>query len=574
MANKRVVIDPITRIEGHLRVEVEVDDNNVIKNAFSSSTLWRGLEVIVKGRDPRDVGLIVQRICGVCTSSHYRAGVEAVENALDVTIPLNARYVRSMIAQALFLQDHIVHFYLLHGLDWVDVISALKANPKKAEQEAYKYSKNPYAAGETDLRLAQEKVQKMVDGGQLGIFANGYWGNKTYRLTPEQNLIALSHYLKCIEVQRDGAKLMAILGGKQPHPQSLVVGGVTCVRDLLDPSRLAEWKTRFENVKEFIERAYYPDVLMAAKMFGGEASVTQAVAVPNFIAGEGIALNATENLFKAGYILNKDLTKAFDIDESLIMEECTHSWYKEDKPLHPYDGQTEPNYTGFVAKQTINGEGKSVETPSVNEKGKYSWVKSPRYGDKPFEVGPLACMLVGYAQGNKRIQKVVNDFLKESGLPAAALFTTLGRTAARMLQAKVIADHGMETFNALIENLKKDESTYTPVSIDASKEYKGRYIGEVPRGMLSHWIRIKNGVVENYQCIVPTTWNAGPIDAKGQKGPYEANLIGMKLQDITKPLEVIRNIHSYDPCLACAVHVMDTKGNKLGEYKIDPKYLA
>lgn len=574
MANKRVVIDPITRIEGHLRVEVEVDENNVIRNAFSSSTLWRGIEVIVKGRDPRDVGLIVQRICGVCTSSHYRAGVEAVENALGVTIPLNARYVRSMIAQALFLQDHIVHFYLLHGLDWVDVISALKADPKKAEQEAYKYCKNPYAAGETDLRLAQEKVQKMVDGGQLGIFANGYWGNKTYRLTPEQNLIALSHYLKCIEVQRDGAKLMAILGGKQPHPQSLVVGGVTCVRDLLDPSRLAEWKTRFENVKEFIERAYYPDVLMAAKMFGAEASVTQAVAVPNFIAGEGIALNATENLFNAGYILNKDLTKAFDIDESLIMEECTHSWYKEDKPLHPYDGQTEPNYTGFVAKQTINGEGKSVETPSVNEKGKYSWVKSPRYGEKPFEVGPLACMLVGYAQGNERIQKVVNDFLKEAGVPATVLFTTLGRTAARMLQAKVIADHGMETFNALIENLKKDESTYTPVSIDANKEYKGRYIGEVPRGMLSHWVRIKNAVVENYQCIVPTTWNAGPVDAKGQKGPYEANLIGMKLQDITKPLEVIRNIHSYDPCLACAVHVMDTKGNKLGEYKIDPKYLA
>lgn len=574
MANKRVVIDPITRIEGHLRVEVEVDENNVIRNAFSSSTLWRGLEVIVKGRDPKDVGLIVQRICGVCTSSHYRAGIEAVENALGVTIPLNARYVRSMIAQALFLQDHIVHFYLLHGLDWVDVISALKADPKKAEQEAYKYCKNPYAAGETELRLAQEKVQKMVDSGQLGIFANGYWGSKTYKFTPEQNLIALSHYLKCIEVQRDGAKLMAILGGKQPHPQSFVVGGVTCVRDLLDPSRLAEWKTRFENVKEFIERAYYPDVLMAAKMFGAEASVTQAVSVPNFISGEGIALNATENLFNPGYILNKDLTKAFEIDESLIMEECTHSWYKEDKPLHPYDGQTEPNYTGFVARATINGEGKSVETPSVNEKAKYSWIKSPRYDSKPFEVGPLACMLVGYAQGNKRIKKVVNDFLKEAGVPATVLFTTLGRTAARMLQTKLIAEHGMETFNSLIENLKKDESTYTPSVIDPKKEYKGRYIGEVPRGMLSHWVRIKNGVVENYQAVVPSTWNAGPIDAKGQKGPYEANLIGMKLENITKPLEIIRNIHSYDPCIACAVHVMDTKGNKLGEYKIDPKYLA
>lgn len=574
MANKRIVIDPITRIEGHLRIEIEVDEKNVIKNAFSSSTLWRGLETIVKGRDPKDVGLIVQRICGVCTSSHYHAGVEAVENALGVKIPLNARYVRSMIAQALFLHDHIVHFYLLHGLDWVDVISALKADPKKAEQEAFKYCSTPYAAGEGDLIEAQQKVQKMVDGGQLGIFANGYWGNKTYRFTPEQNLIALSHYLRSIEVQRDAAKLMAILGGKQPHPQSLVVGGVTCVRDLLDPSRLAEWKTRFENVKKFVDCAYYPDVLMAGKAFANEGSVVQEVNVPNFMSGDGIALNATENLFDSGYILNKDLSKVFQIDENLIMEECTHSWYQEDKPLHPYDGQTEPNYTGFVAKMTIDGEGKSVKTPSIDEKGKYSWIKSPRYEEKPFEVGPLACMLVGYAQGNKRIKKVVDDFLNLSGLPVSALFTTLGRTAARMLQSKLIVDYGIETFESLISNLKVDESTYTPVVIDQAKEYKGRYIGEVPRGMLSHWIRIKNGVVENYQCVVPSTWNAGPEDSKGQKGPYEANLIGLKLAEATKPLEIIREIHSYDPCIACAVHVMDTRGNKLGEYKIDPNILV
>lgn len=574
MATKRVVIDPITRIEGHLRIEVEVGEDNVIKNAFSSSTLWRGLEVIVKGRDPRDVGLIVQRICGVCTSSHYRAGIESVENALNVSIPLNAKYVRSLIAQALFLHDHIVHFYLLHGLDWVDVISALKADPKKAEQEAFKYCDNPYAAGEADLRAVQQRVQKMVDGGQLGIFANGYWGNKTYQFSPEQNLIALSHYLKSIEIQRDAAKLMAIFGGKQPHPQSFVVGGVTCIRDLLDSSRLAEWKTRFELVKDFVDRAYYPDILMAAKAFAKEPSVTHQINVPNFIAGDAIAISATENLFNSGYIINKDLSKAFDIDENFIMEECTHSWYQQAKPMHPYDGQTEPNYTGFIARMTINAEGKSVETPSINEKGKYSWIKSPRYEEKPFEVGPLACMLVGYAQGNERIKKVVDDFLKASTLPASALFTTLGRTAGRMLQSKVITDYGLETFESLIQNLKIDDSTYTAPVIDESKEYKGRYIGEVPRGMLSHWIRIKNGLVENYQCVVPSTWNAGPEDLKGQKGPYEANLIGMRLQDITQPLEIIRNIHSYDPCIACAVHVMDAQGNKLGEYKIDPKYLA
>ncbi|RXJ96442.1 hydrogenase 2 large subunit [Malaciobacter molluscorum] len=574
MANKRVIIDPITRIEGHLRIEVEVDENNVIQNAYSTSTLWRGLETIVKNRDPRDAGFLMQRICGVCTYSHYRAGIEAVEDALGIEPPLNAKLTRALMNQALFMHDHPVHFYHLHGLDWVDVVSALKANPALAAKEAFKYTKYPVAAGEGDLKKVQDKVKIFVEKGQLGPFANAYWGHKSFKLTPEQNLIALSHYLKALEIQRDMAKMTAIFGGKQPHPQSLTVGGVTCIMDLLDPSRMGEFLTLFKKGQDFVNNAYYADVLMAAKAYKNEPSVTDKRGVMNFVAHNTIRLNRSEYLFDSGIIMNGDISKVYPINEDLITEEATHSWYKDNQPLHPYEGKTNPNYTGFVDRQTVGPDGKMIHSKSIDEKNKYSWIKSPRYDGKPMEVGPLACMLVSYASGNDRVKKVVDQFLKESGLPVGALFTTLGRTAARMLQTKVIVDNGLETFNALIENLKVDKETYTSYKIDKNKEYKGRFIGDVPRGMLSHWVRIKNGVVENYQAVVPSTWNAGPKDANGLIGPYESNLIGMKVEDITQPLEIIRVIHSFDPCIACAVHVMDTKGNNLGVHKVDPIYGA
>ncbi len=572
MATKRVVVDPITRIEGHLRIEVEVDENNVIQNAFSSSTLWRGLETIVKKRDPRDAGFLMQRICGVCTFSHYRAGIEAVEDALGIEPPLNAKLTRSLMNQALFMHDHVVHFYHLHGLDWVDVVSALSADEKKAAQEAFLYSKYPIATGEGELKKVKHRVKEFVDRGQLGPFANAYWGNKTYKFTPEQNLIALSHYLKALEIQRDMAKLMAMFGGKQPHPQSLTVGGVTCVMDLLDPSRMGEYLTLFKQSAEFIEYAYAADIKMAAKMYKDEPSVTQQAGVMNFMSHEEMRLNSTEYLFDTGIIKNGDLSKVFDINEDLITEEATHSWYANNEPLHPYDGKTNPNYTGFKDMETIGADGKMVHSKVIDTKGKYSWIKSPRYDGTPMEVGPLASVLVSYAKGNEKIVPIVNDFLKETGLPKAALFTTLGRTAARMIQSVAIARHGLEAFTTLVENLKVDQETCTSYKIDKDKEYKGRFIGDVPRGMLSHWVRIKDGVIENYQAVVPSTWNAGPIDSKGQHGPYEANLIGVKVADITQPLEIIRIIHSFDPCIACAVHVMDQKGNDLGSYKVDPVY--
>ena len=575
---KRVVIDPITRIEGHLRVEVVVDENNVIKDAYSSATLWRGIEVILKGRDPRDAGFITQRICGVCTFSHYRAGIVAAENALGIKPPLNAELVRTLLNMALFFHDHTVHFYQLHGLDWVDVISALKADPKKASEEAFKYvpkGYEPIATGEDELREVQKRVLAFAKKGDLGPFKNGYWGHPTMRFTPEQNLIALSHYLKTLEMQRTAAQMMAIFGGKNPHPQSLTVGGVTCIMDLQDPARLAEYLTKFKEMADYTNRAYYADIVMAAAAFGKEPSVVQPNNLGNYLTYKTMQTGADSYLFDAcGYIKDHDLSKFYEIDESKIAEDVTHSWYQDTGFRHPYNGETIPNYTGYVDGKSVNGEGKEVNAKVVNPNGKYSWVKSPRYNKEPMEVGPLACMAVNYAKGNEKVRKVVDGFLAQTGLPASALFTTLGRTAARMLQTKTIADFGIEAFNNLIENLKVDQSTVAPYEIDPNKEYKGRYIGDVPRGMLSHWCRIKDGVIENWQAVVPSTWNAGPMDANGKKGAYEANLIGMKLADPSKPLEVIRNIHSYDPCIACAVHVMDVKGKKLGEFKVDPLYGA
>ena len=571
--SKRVVVDPITRIEGHLRAEVVVNDEGVVEDAFVSSTLWRGLEVIAKGRDPRNVPLLMQRICGVCTYSHYLKSTMAVEDALGIKIPLNAELVRTLMNAALFFHDHVVHFYHLHGVDWVDIVSALSADPKKASELAFKYTDSPIATGENDLKKVQETVAKFAKDPQgLGPFANAYWGHGTYKLTPEQNLIALSHYLKALEMQRLAAQLMAIFGGKNPHPQSLVVGGVTCVMDILDPSRMGEYLTKYKDMANFVKNAYIADIKMAAEMYATEPSVVKPAGVKNFMAFQEFMVGRDEYLFESGYILDADLSKVFEINEDLITEEATHSWYADNDPQHPYDGTTVPKYTGYVDGESVGPDGEMIHSKNIDPKGKYSWIKSPRYDGKPMEVGPLACLLVNYAKGNKLVKDAVDGFLKETGLPVDALFTTLGRTAARALQAEIVADNAIKAFYNLVENLKVDQETCAPYVIDKDKEYKGRGIGDVPRGMLSHWIRIKNGVCENYQAVVPSTWNASPEDASGVKGPYEADLIGLKIENLSQPLEIIRIIHSYDPCIACAVHVMDTKGNKLSEYKVDPLY--
>lgn len=570
---QRIVVDPITRIEGHLRIEVMVDENNVVKEAYSGSTLWRGIEQIVKGRDPRDAGFMTQRICGVCTFSHYRAGIEAVENALGIQIPLNAELTRTLMNAALFLHDHPVHFYQLHALDFVDIVSALSADPKKASDEAFKYCDTPYACGADQLKAVQDKVAAFVKKGALGPFANAYWGHSTYHFTPEQNLIALSHYLECLRIQRTAAQMMAIFGGKQPHPQSLTVGGVTCVMDLKSPARLGEYMVKFQEVADFVNRAYYPDLVMAGKAYANEASVLGDVGVPNLFTSQTFMVGKNDYLFQSGIIMNGDISKVLEVDESKITEEATHSWYKNDKALHPYDGETEPNFTGLKDEKTLNAKGEMADSKVFDTAGKYSWIKAPRYGGEPMQVGPLANIVVNYAKGNQYVVPVVEKFLSDTGLPLGAVLSTLGRTATRMIEAKVVADNCLKAFNNLVENLKVDDSTCAPYVIDKNKEYKGRYIGHVPRGTLSHWCRIKDGVIQNWQAVVPSTWNASPKDAEGKMGSYEACLVGMKIADLKQPLEIIRKIHSYDPCIACAVHVMDMKGNEISHYKVNPNLI-
>jgi quinone-reactive Ni/Fe-hydrogenase large subunit len=371
--------------------------------------------------------------------------------------------------------------------------------------------------------------------------------------------------------------MMAIFGAKQPHPQSLTVGGVTCIMDLQDPARLGEYMTKFKEIAEFVNHAYYPDVVMAGIAYSKEPSVTGGLGVANLFTEKEFQINAKDFLFESGVMMGEDVVnlitgkpfKVQTLDESKITEEATRSWYKDNAAYHPYEGRQEPNYTGFKDAQTINDKGELAATKVIDENGKYTWVKAPRYDGKPLQVGPLANIVINYALGNKRVKVVVDKFLKDTGLPITAVASTLGRTACRMIEAKVVADNGLEAFTALIQNLKVDDATCASYKIDKNKEYKGRYIGHVPRGVLSHWVKIKNGVIENYQAVVPTTWNASPKDAKGVRGSYEESLIGLKITDLSQPLEIVRIIHSYDPCLACAVHVMDTKGNEMSSYKVN-----
>ncbi len=590
---KHIIVDPITRIEGHLRIEAIIDENNKIIDAYSSSTMFRGIETIVKDRDPRDVGLMTMRICGVCTGTHYQRSIEAVEDAFDITIPKNARIVRNLIQGALYMHDHLVHFYHLHALDFVDIIDATKANPAKTAAEAVKWAKvaghKPYISAEADFKAIQDRVIKFAKEGRLGIFGNGYWGNKNYKLTPEQNLIGVAHYLKALDVQREMAKMQAIFGGKNPHPQSIVVGGVTCVQDIKNPARIALFKQLLKETTEFVKGAYLPDVYMAGTMYAKEATDGAATfhasnhkgALGKEVGGTGGGILSymtygdfrlddtgfynSKLLFGKGLVLGGDITKVHELDESKITEDVTHAWYEgTGAPEHPYDGTTIPKYTGLDKKEDGYAYLKTEE--------KYSWIKSPLYNGQKVEVGPLARIVVGYVAGDERIKKYAGNFLERSGLPLTVLFSTVGRTAARAIETELMADVMLEWVDELAKNAASgDLSTWTEFDFDkVSVECKGRGLAEAPRGALGHWVRIKDGLVSNYQAIVPSTWNAGPRGPNGEVGAYEAAVIGTVVANPEEPLEIIRTIHSFDPCIACAVHVVDTQGKELAVYKVDP----
>ena len=559
MNKKKIVIDPITRIEGHLRVEVELDENNVVTEAWASGQLFRGIELILKGRDPRDAGLIAQRICGVCTNVHYRASISAVENAYSITPPDNAEIIRNLTTLALFVQDHVVHYYHLHSLDYVDVVNALEADPAKANLVAKTFHEHPYRNSTGHLASVKEKLAGFVKAGRLGLFSNGYWGHDAYKLSPEENLIHMSHYLEALSVQRELSKAIAIFAGKTPHPQNLVVGGVTSVAEMLNPQRLNDFIFIIKESRDFIERAYIPDMMMLTKAYKEEIKAGVGRGSGNFLAAGGYRFGKAQTLFENGVIVGHQFENIEDFDETFITEEASRSWYEDDEATLPYDETTIPYYTD------LNEDG------SLKTEGKYSWVKAPRYQGLPMEVGPLARMVVGYVKDSPIIKPYMQRFMQKTDMELMDFSTTVGRNAARAVESQICCDYIFDFVSKLIENIKYyDEETWTKYVFEAlPKAGKGSGIYEVPRGMLSHFVRIEDAKIANYQAVVPTTWNASPKDANGARGPYEESLIGLKLADPSSPLEVLRVVHSFDPCLACAVHIIDIKGNEIAQYKVN-----
>lgn len=561
---ERIVVDPITRIEGHLRIEAEIE-NGVIKDAYSSGTMVRGIETIVKDRDPRDVWAFVGRVCGVCTSTHSLCSVRAVENALDIKIPHNAELVRNIMANVLYMHDHVVHFYHLHALDWVDIISALKADPAAASAAAQQLSPWPKSSAGY-FKGIQDRIAKFAASGQLGIFANGYWGHPAYKLTPEQNLVAVAHYLEALEWQKEIVKVHAVFGGKNPHP-NYVVGGMPCSINLneansINAERLAFVRKRLDEAKTFIDQVYIPDIMMIAEVYKDDWGKIGG-GISNYLAYGDFPTQGYENhesmKMPRGIILDRDLTKVHPVDANSpeeIQEYIYHSWYEyakgNDAGLHPYDGETKLNYTGPRPP---------YKHLDVNDK--YSWIKTPRWKDKPMEVGPLSRMLVAYAAGKEPQKSLIDDTLRKLNLPADALFSTLGRTAARALESKLNADWALEFFDELEANVQADSRMMNNEKWDESswaKQAQGVGLTEAPRGALAHFIVIENNKVKNYQLVVPTTWNASPRDKNGVLSAYESALIGTPVHDPKLPLEILRTVHSFDPCLACAVHLYDEDG--------------
>jgi len=539
----RVVIDPVSRIEGHLRIEVEVDNGRVAK-AWSTATLFRGIETILNGRDPLDAPLITQRLCGVCTYVHDLASVRAIEDALGVDITDNARIVRNLMLGAQFLHDHIVHFYHLHGLDWVDITSALNADATATEDLARAISPE---ADTIDFAAAKSRLQSLVNTGNLGPFANGYWGHSAYIMSPEENLLVTAHYLEALKKQATAAKMMAILGGKNPHPQSTVVGGVTCGGEL-SADRLNSFRAYLEETRKFVDTVYIPDLKAVAAKYPEWTSVGS---FSNFMAcGEfPLGPNVPADLFMPrGLIFNGDIYNVQALDPAYISEHVARSWYAGSADYHPEVGETVPNYSG------------------IDLDNRYSWLKAPRHDGEAMEVGPLARVLVGYGLGQAEFVNPVQQFLADTGLSEANLLSTLGRTAARGLETAIIGDAMVDWLYELENNLALgNNQIYQNYSMGTGS---GTGFLEAPRGALGHWINIQGSSIDNYQMVVPTTWNLGPRCAEGIPGPLEQALVGVPVADPASPVEVIRVIHSFDPCIACGVHVIDPSADKTYSVKV------
>ena len=578
--NKRVVVDPITRIEGHLRIEAETAADGSIAGAWSSGTMVRGIELILKGRDPREAWAFAQRICGVCTLVHGMASIRAVEDALQWRVPANAQLIRNLMVAAQHVHDHVMHFYHLHALDWVDVVSALKADPKATSALAQSISSWPKSSPGY-FADTQKKLRQFVEQGQLGIFAGGFWGHPEYKLPPEANLMAVAHYLEALAWQRDVVKLHAIFGGKNPHPNFLVGGAASPISagpgsggaaaTTLNVVTLGELRQIIQSMQTFVDQVYVPDTLAIAGFykdwFARGEGLGNFLTVGDFPAPGGG--DAATGLIPAGVILGRDLKaiQPLDLrDPAQVQEFVAHSWYEysggKTQGLHPHAGETRLAYSG-----------PKPPYEQLDVDGSYSWLKSPRWRGKAVEVGPLARLAMLYATGHEQTKALADQALKTLDLPLTAIFSTLGRTAARAIESKVFADQMQGWLDQLMANIKAgDLAVHNKALWEPSswpRESKGVGFMEAPRGALCHYVVIKDGLIDNYQAVVPSTWNAGPRDANGQPGAYEAALMDRhRLHDPKQPLEIQRTVHSFDPCIACAVHVVDPQGEALTTIRV------
>lgn len=568
---ERIVVDPVSRIEGHLRIEADIKDG-VIANAFSSGTAIRGIELIVNNRDPRDVWAFMQRICGVCTSTHALTSIRTVEDALDIKVPKNANLIRNIMNEATFIHDHVVHFYHLHAFDWVDVVDALNADPAETSKIAQSISDWPKSSPGYFAEV-QNKVKKVVDSGQLGIFANGYWGHPAYKLPPEVNLLAVAHYLEALDWQKEIVKIQTIFGGKNPHPH-YVVGGMATPLDInsdngIHAERLMHVSQLIDQAREFVTKVYIPDLLAIGSYY---KDWTHGDTQNNFLVyGDfptGDIRDVDTYRVPRGIILDGNLKEIHDVDlkdPEQIKEFIDHSWYTYDGMdtggKHPWEGETSMKYTGPKPPYDY-----------LDVEKKYTWLKAPRWNEKPMETGPLARIMVGYASGRKEFVDLVDDTLKKLDIPLSALQSALGRTVARGLETYLISGWLRDDMDQLLENIKNgDQTTFDRTKWEPSSwpnNAKGVGFMEAPRGSLGHWVEIENEKVKSYQAVVPTTWNASPMDHNGNHGAYEAALINTPVADPHQPLEILRIIHSFDPCLACAVHLTDLETNVLTEIKL------
>ncbi len=543
-----IAVDPLTRIEGHLRIEVEVE-NGRVKDARSCSTLFRGLETILKGRDPRDAQFFTGRTCGVCTYTHSLASTRALEDAMGIEIPRNATLIRNLVLGMQNIHDHVVHFYHLHALDFVDVSASLKADPAKAAK--LNASISPHPTSEEELRAVQAKVKALVESGRLGPFTNAYFlgGHPAYYLDPEANLIATAHYLQALRAQVEIARATAIFGGKNPHPQFLIAGGVTCY-NALRPDTIASFTALYKKARDFVEEIYIPDLLLVAGAYKDWISIGGGLSdYMDFGEFPVKERDIEARWLKPGVIYNRDLSRPLPFDHTKIAEHVRHSWYEGDQARYPYQGETRPHFT------------------SKDDTDRYSWMKAPRYDGHAVETGPLAQMLLAYAQGNELVKSTVDTVLKALNVGPEALFSTLGRTAARGVET-LVALHGVgEWIKELEDNLAKGDNT---ICVDAETPMNAEGVGFVhaPRGGLSHWIVIEKGKIANFQLVVPSTWNLGPRCAEGKLSAVEASLIDTPVADPKRPVEILRTVHSFDPCIACGVHIIDGANNRGYDFRV------